>query len=143
MLTSLRTIVVAVYLGTLTFARTNTPSIVGGILGFVGIYAPGIVLAIAFQSLWHVLRACPTFVAFLRGVNAGAVGLIFAAVYRIWKIGYLAEGHTSGVSLGDNPWWVAVAVIAYASSAWYGVATFLSILGGSILGLCWYGVAGH
>jgi len=46
----------AVYLGSLAL---NTPPILGGILGFVGIYAPGIVLAIAFQSLWHVLRTRP------------------------------------------------------------------------------------
>jgi len=136
-------LIVAVYLGTLAFSRTNTPPILGGILGFVGIYAPGIVLGIAFQSLWHVLRTRPMFVAFLRGVDAGAVGFIFMAVYRIWSIGYLTEGHTDRVSLGENPWWVAVAVIAYTCSAWYGVQTFLSIIGGSALGLCWYGITKH
>jgi chromate transport protein ChrA len=129
-----------VYLGTLTFAHTKTPPIVGGILGFIGIFVPGITLAIAFQSLWHVLRSRPAIVVFLHGVNAGAVGLIFTAVYRIWQVGYLTEGQPSGVSLGNNPWWVAVAVIAYTSSAWFGVETFISILGGSVLGLCWYGV---
>jgi chromate transport protein ChrA len=113
---------------------------VGGILGFVGIFSPGIILAIAFQSLWHALRTRPFLVAFFRGINSGAVGLIFAAVYRIWQVGYLTESQTSGISLGNDPWWVAVAVIAYTSSAWYGVETFLSILGGSVLGLCWYGV---
>jgi chromate transport protein ChrA len=116
---------------------------VGGILGFVGIFTPGIVLAIAFQSLWHTLRTRTMFVAFLHGVSAGAVGLIFTAAYHIWQVGYLTEGQTSGVSLGNDPWWVAVAVIAYTSSAWYGVETFLSIIGGSVLGLCWYGVTNH
>lgn len=132
--------IVAVYLGILTFAQTNTPSILGGILGFIGINAPGILLVIAFLPLWHVLRTRPTLIAFLRGVNAGAVGLIFTAVYRIWKIGYLKEGHTSGASLGDDPWWGVVAIIAYASLEWYKVCTFLPIVGGSVLGLCWYGV---
>ena len=115
----------------------------GGVIGFVGIFTPGIVLAIAFQSIWYVLRTRPMFVAFLRGVNAGAVGLIFTAVYRLWTIGYLKADHTGGISLGDNPWWVAVAVIAYTSSAWYGMQTFVSIIGGSVLGLCWYGVTKH
>ena len=134
---------VAVYLGTLAFAHTNAPPILGGILGFIGIFTPGIVLAIALQSMWHVLRNRPMFIAFLHGVNAGAVGLIFTAVYRLWTIGYLTESHAGGVSLGDNPWWVAVAVIAYTGSAWYGMQTFLSIIAGSVLGLCWYGVTKH
>jgi len=134
---------VAVYLGTVAFAHTGSSPILGGILGFIGIFTPGIVLAIAFQSMWHVLRKRPMFIAFLHGVNAGAVGLIFTAVYRLWTIGYLNESNAGGVSLGDNPWWVAVAVIAYTGSAWFGVQTFLSIIAGSVLGLCWYGVTKH
>jgi chromate transport protein ChrA len=130
---------VAVYLGTLALAPTRTPSIVGGILGFIGIFSPGIILVIAFQTIWRVIRTRPAVIALLRGINAAAVGLVFTAVYRLWEIGYLTPQNQAGVSLGLEPWWVVVAVLAYTSTAWFGVETWVAILGGSVLGLCWYG----
>jgi chromate transport protein ChrA len=131
---------VAVYLGALTLAPTRTPSVVGALLGYIAIFAPGIVLAMGFQSIWSVLRSRPAVVALLRGVNAAAVGLVFTAVYRLWEIGYLTPGGNAGLSLGNEPWWVVVAALAFTSTAWFGVETWMAILAGSVLGLCWFGV---
>jgi chromate transport protein ChrA len=131
---------VAVYLGALTLAPTSTPSIVGAILGFLGIFAPGLILAIGFQAIWHALRSRPSVTALLRGVNAAAVGLVYTAVYRLWEIGYLTPGREDGMSLGAEPWWVVIAVVAYTSTAWFGVETWIGIVAGAALGLCWYGV---
>ena len=130
---------VAVYLGTLALAPTSTPSIVGAILGFIGIFAPGLFFAYTFQALWRLLRSRPLVLSLIRGVNAAAVGLVFTAVYRLWEIGYLTPSNESGVSLGLEPWWVVIAVVTYASTAWFGVETWMGILGGAVLGLCWYG----
>jgi chromate transport protein ChrA len=113
--------------------------VVGALLGYIAIFAPGIVLTTGFQSIWSVLRSRPGVVALLRGVNAAAVGLVFTAVYRLWEIGYLAPGGQVGVSLGREPWWVVVATLAFTSTAWFGVETWIAILGGSVLGLCWFG----
>jgi chromate transport protein ChrA len=87
-----------------------------------------------------MVRSRPSVIAVLRGINAAAVGLVFTAVYRLWEIGYLTPGREDGISLGTEPWWVVIAVLTYTSAAWFGVETWIGIVGGGILGLCWYGV---
>ena len=129
---------VAVYLGTLTLAPTSTWSIVGAILAFLGIFAPGLILAFGFQALWGVIRSRSIVIALIRGVNAAAVGLVFTAVYRLWEIGYLTPSQENGMSLGSEPWWVVTAVLTYTSTAWFGVETWVGIVGGAVLSLCWY-----
>jgi hypothetical protein len=73
-------------------------------------------------------------------VNASAVGLVFTAVYRLWEIGYLAPQDRDGQSLAKEPWWVVVAAVTYAESAWFKVPPAAAILLGAALGLCWYRV---
>jgi hypothetical protein len=72
--------------------------------------------------------------------DSESVGLVFTAVYRLWEIGYLTPSQESGLSLGAEPWWVVTAVLTYTSTAWFEVETWMGILEGAILGLCWYGV---
>jgi chromate transport protein ChrA len=69
-----------VFLGALAIGNSQIPSIIGAILGVLGIYLPGIVLAVSVQSLWRVLRRRKWVVDILRGVNATAIGLVFTAV---------------------------------------------------------------
>jgi len=133
----------AVYLSALTLQRSQFPTVLGAFLGFVGIFLPGITLAVAVQSFWRVLRTKKWVVDLLRGVNATAVGLVFTAVYRLWEIGYLIPENSRGQSLAREPWWVVVAAVTYAESAWFKVPPALAILVGAVLGLCWYGAVGQ
>ncbi|KAG9125467.1 hypothetical protein FRC07_007487 [Ceratobasidium sp. 392] len=130
----------AVYLGALALRSTNTPTIVGAILGFVGIFFPGLTLALGFQSLWRLVRLNRFVVSMLRGVNAVAVGLVFTAVHRLWEIGYLKQDVAQGVPLGSEPWWVVVAASAYVGVESFSIPTPLSVVGGGALGLVWYAV---
>ncbi|KAF2837856.1 putative chromate ion transporter [Patellaria atrata CBS 101060] len=130
----------AVYLGALAMLGTGTPTVVGAILGFIGIFTPGITLAIGVQTLWQVLRTKPSIISLLRGINATAVGLVFTAVYRLWEIGYLTPAASTGKSLATEPWWVVVAAVTYAESAWFRIPAAGAIVVGGLLGLCWYGV---
>ncbi|KAE8397170.1 chromate transporter-domain-containing protein [Aspergillus pseudonomiae] len=130
----------AVFLGALALRSTSYPTVFGAFLGGLGIFFPGIALAIAIQSFWRVLRKRKYVIDFLRGVNASAVGLVFTAVYRLWEIGYLSPGELDGQSLAKEPWWVTVAAVTYAESAWFKVPPAVAILLGAVLGLCWYGV---
>jgi chromate transport protein ChrA len=130
----------AVFLGALALRTTSHATIVGAILGAVGIFTPGLSLAVAIQSFWRVLRRKSYIINFLRGVNAAAVGLVFTAVYRLWEIGYLTPRESAGVSLAREPWWVVVAAVTYAEAAWFKVPPALAIVVGAILGLCWFGV---
>ncbi|KAF7514138.1 hypothetical protein GJ744_004463 [Endocarpon pusillum] len=133
----------AVYLGALTLQRSQYPTIIGSLIAFVGIFFPGLALAVAVQGFWRVMRTNPGVVNVLRGVNATAVGLVFTALYRLWEIGYLTPEVNSGRSLALNRWWFVVAAVTYAESAWFKVPPPLAIVIGVVLGLCWYGAVGR
>ncbi|KAL2220295.1 chromate ion transporter [Thermoascus aurantiacus ATCC 26904] len=133
----------AVYLGALALAGTSQPTILGAILGFIGIFFPGIALAVGFQSIWGAVRTKAFVISLLRGVNAAAVGLVFTAVYRLWEIGYLSSTASRGQSLGKEPFWLVVAALTYAENAWFRVPPAAAIIFGGILGLCWYGAVGR
>lgn len=132
----------AVYLGALTLTKSSAP--LGAFLAFIGIFVPGLTLAVGIQNIWRVIRSKPAVTSLLRGVNATAVGLVFTAVYRLWEIGFLTAGagNDGVVSLGRDPWWVVVAAVSYSVTAWWGVPPAVAIVGGAVGGLVWYGVVG-
>jgi chromate transport protein ChrA len=133
----------SVYLGALTLASTSTPTVSGALLSFVAIFSPGIILAIGVQSIWQAIRTKAWVLSLLRGINAAAVGLVFTAVYRLWEIGYLTPESSNGKSLAQEPWWVVVAAVTYAETAWFSVPPAFAILFGAVLGLGWYGAVGR
>ncbi|KAF9889501.1 hypothetical protein FE257_007211 [Aspergillus nanangensis] len=128
----------AVFLGSLAMRNSRFHSVLGAFVCFLGIFVPGITLAVAIQSFWRVLRRRKWVVELLRGINATAVGLVFTAVYRLWEIGYLTSEATNGQSLAKEPWWVVVAAITYAGNAWFKVPPAAAIVMGAVMGLCCY-----
>jgi chromate transport protein ChrA len=133
----------SVYLGALALASTGTPTVFGGMLSFFGIFFPGLILTVGVQSIWQVMRTKAWALSLLRGINATAVGLVFTAVYRLWEIGYLTPESSDGTSLAREPWWVVVATLTYAETAWFGVPPAVAIIFGAVLGLGWYGAVGQ
>lgn len=134
----------AVYLGALVAAsNSNVASVVGAILGYLGIFVPGLWLSVGFQSVWQSLRKRKEVSSILRGINATAVGFVFTAVYRLWEIGYLTPEETKGISLANEPWWLVIATATYASVEWFSVPPPVAILSGGALGLAWYGAVGR
>ncbi|KAF3045549.1 hypothetical protein E8E12_009701 [Didymella heteroderae] len=133
----------SVYLGALALAGTGTPTVFGSILSFLGIFFPGLILTVGVQGIWQVMRTKAWVLSLLRGINATAVGLVFTAVYRLWEIGYLTPERSDGISLAREPWWVVVATLTYAETAWFGVPPALAIIFGAVLGLGWYGAVGQ
>ncbi|KAJ2985333.1 hypothetical protein NUW58_g5590 [Xylaria curta] len=132
----------AVYLGGLTAANAGMNAGAGAIIGFIGIFAPGMILCHGTMGIWAALRSTPIVKSALRGINAAAVGLIYTAVYRLWQIGYIDEGFTQGTSLANDPWWVVVTATSYVGSSWFGLSPPIAIALGAILGLIRYGVVG-
>ncbi|PON22488.1 hypothetical protein TGAM01_v208572 [Trichoderma gamsii] len=130
----------AVFLGALAAINNGQPAIVGAIIAFLGIFLPGMILVHGTMGVWKVLRSKPWVKSGSRGINAGAVGFIYTAVYRIWQVGYVDEGFQSGKSLGDDPWWVVVAASAYVGGRYFALSAPLAILLGAVLGLVRYGV---
>lgn len=133
----------SVYLGALALGSTGIPTIAGSLLSYLGIFFPGLILTVGAQSIWQVMRTKAWVLSLLRGINATAVGLVFTAVYRLWEIGYLTPERSDGISLAQEPWWVVVATLTYAETAWFGVPPAVAIVFGAVLGLGWYGAVGQ
>ena len=51
---------------------------------------------LGFLGLWQIWQGRTWFQAILRGVNAGAVGLVYTAVYKLWQIGRVGVGGGGG-----------------------------------------------
>ncbi|KAK6525314.1 hypothetical protein TWF694_005458 [Orbilia ellipsospora] len=130
----------AVYLGSLAAITTGIPTIVGALLGFIGIFAPGMVLAAGMMGLWRAMRKRRWVVSCLRGVNALAVGLVYAAVYRLFQIGVINADDTAGVALGVDPVWVAISATSFVGGRWFGMAPVVVIVLGGALGVFWWAV---
>ncbi len=80
------------------------------------------------------------FGAVLRGVNAAAVGLVWAAVYKLWQIGWLTGAVQGGSPLGGDPWLVAVTGTAFVGGAWFRMSPPVAILVGGAMGMARYGI---
>lgn len=130
----------AVYLGSLACKGTSLHSFAGAVLGFIGIFTPGIVILIGILGVWKTLRGRRWLISLLRGINAGAVGLVFTAVYKLWQIGFVDELNQGGAPLGRDPWWVAIVATSFVGGAWFGLNAPCAILLGGVLGLLWFAV---
>ncbi|KAL8837117.1 MAG: hypothetical protein Q9176_005859 [Flavoplaca citrina] len=131
----------AVYLGSLAaISSPSLPSAAGAVIGYIGIFAPGLILQTGFMGLWKTLRGYRWFSSCLRGINACAVGLVYTAVYRLWEIGYIDEAFQSGSSLARDPWWVVVTATSFVGGMWFKLPAPAAILLGGVMGMVWYGV---
>jgi chromate transport protein ChrA len=130
----------AVYLGGLTAINGGYSAAAGAVLGYLGIFAPGLITVHGTMGVWGAIRGRRWVRSALRGVNAAAVGLIYTAVYRLWQIGFIDEGFEAGTSLANDPWWVVVTATSYVGGCWFGVSPPVAIILGGVMGLIRYGV---
>jgi len=130
----------AVYLGSLAAAGTSLSPGLGALIGFLGIFTPGIVILVGVMGLWKGLRSHRWLSSLLRGINAGAVGLVYTAVYKLWQIGFVDADHQTGSPLGRDPWWVAITATSFVGGAWFGLNAPSAILLGGLMGMIWYAV---
>nr|OQO30260.1 hypothetical protein B0A51_01808 [Rachicladosporium sp. CCFEE 5018] len=130
----------AVYLGTLAVADTSIPPVVGAMIGFVGIFTPGLWLLVGTTKIWATVRKVHAVRAALRGIHASAVGLVFTAVYRLFQIGFLDPQSQGGSSLSRDGWWVVIIATACYGGMHFHLSPPLAIVLGAIMGLIWYGV---
>ncbi|KAK4118181.1 hypothetical protein N657DRAFT_667294, partial [Parathielavia appendiculata] len=130
----------AVFLGSLTALKAGYSSASGAVVAWVGIFSPGLVLVHGTMGIWSAVRNRRWVKSALRGVNAGAVGLMYTAVYRIFEVGYIDEGFQAGRSLGDDPWWVVITATSYVGGRYFGINAPLAIVLGAVMGLLRYAV---
>ncbi len=71
------------YLGAMAWGGSN--AWVGGVIAVVAIFLPSFLLVFGALPFWDQLRARVDFQAALRGINAGVVGILLAALYHpVW-----------------------------------------------------------
>lgn len=128
----------APYLGTLTLSPYGPgPAIAGALLGYTGIFSPGLALNAASIPLWHRVRKNKVINDVLPGMNAAAVGLVFSAAYLLWQKG-IVRGEVTD-PLGSVPFYACVAGCSYVlvNSA---VQTPIVMVLGALAGLVGWGV---
>ena len=137
----------AVYLGVL--ALPSNP-VLGGFLGWLGIFSPGIMLKLALLPAYNRWRKFNVAKSVLRGLNAAAAGLVFTAVWQLFLVGYIytpangsATGSTSASGpLTSDPFWGVVAASAFVATQWFKSPPAVSIAAGALAGMAWFGVVG-
>jgi chromate transporter len=73
----------AAYLGAVQAPAPN--GVAGGLLALAAIFLPAWLLVLGSLPFWEQLRALPAAQGVLRGVNAGVVGILLAALYTpVW-----------------------------------------------------------
>ncbi|KAK9457073.1 chromate transporter-domain-containing protein [Dipodascopsis uninucleata] len=125
----------AIYLGALTYHNNGSSLILGAIVSFLGMYAPGMLIASGMFTFWHKLRKIPVIVSILRGITSSATGLLWCAIYRIWESGFLSKENQSGVSLSNDPWWYVTSGTAFVMSQLYSIPAPISIAIGGAMGI--------
>jgi chromate transporter len=77
------------YLGAMTWGGTH--AWVGAAIAVVAIFLPSFLLIFGALPFWDLLRSRVDFQAALRGINAGVVGILLAALYHpVWTSAILA-----------------------------------------------------
>jgi chromate transport protein ChrA len=103
-------------------------------------YTPGLTIKAAMLAIWSRARGNKFVLSGLKGVECGAVGLVFTAVYRLWILGIMDSTNMRGTAIDTDPWFVLITVMSFSSSKWFGVKPPIAILSGGLLGMLWFGV---
>lgn len=137
----------AAYLGVLAIPANPC---LGAVVGWAGIFAPGIVLKLSLLPVYDSWRKHQVAKSILRGLNAAAVGLVYTAVWQLFLVGYiytsasgtLAEATSHSGPLTSDPFWGVVASTAFVASQWFQLPPAFAVVGGALAGMAWYGVVG-
>ena len=103
-----------------TSARSWAPSpngLAGASLALVAVFLPSFLLVVGVLPFWDALRRRPAFQSAVRGINAGVVGLLLAALYHpVW---------TSAIHGSAD---VALALAAFALLAFWRAPAWLVVV---------------
>jgi putative chromate ion transporter len=126
------------FCGALAMRSSPASMWAGGIIGWAGIFIPGLMLMTGLIPLWRKYRSLKYVDPVLVGINASAVGLIIAAVYILARKAIVVPSNISVGSadqLTKSPLYTSVAAISYALAGFTLVPAPLAILIGGLVGL--------
>ncbi|KAG0239075.1 chromate transporter-domain-containing protein [Mortierella sp. GBAus27b] len=120
----------ACFLGAVAMVNANQNGVAGAILGYLAIFAPGIILKDAIIPFWQHVREHSAVKKVFRGVNACALGLVFSATWLLW-----VQTNTMGGSSGYH---AVIASVAFVASGYLGMPSpLVIILGGGLGAIEW------
>ena len=129
---------IGVFCGCLAFRAHPETMWIGGLVGLVSIFSPGLLLMTGLIPLWEKYRKLGILQVFFRGVNASAVGLVFAAIYILGNKAIVPPGSSVGTidSIFNYPLYTSIAAISYSLTGFTSLSAPFSIILGGIIGLC-------
>ncbi|KAJ3188665.1 hypothetical protein HDU85_004379 [Gaertneriomyces sp. JEL0708] len=102
----------AAYCGAIALSPWGAGAGIGGaLLGYAGIFTPGLALNAASLPLWQRIRSNTIIQRALPGINAAAVGLVFAAAFLLFQRAIVRQG--AAESLSNYPYYAVVAGCSY------------------------------
>lgn len=115
------------YLGAIIAHNAGVFELVGIIVCWVGLFAPGVLLVFGVLPLWAMFRHWQVYRRALPGINSAAVGLIVVAVFQL------------GLKIIDqSPFPIAtlsIGIIAFGLTDIFDVPAPLVVLAGGVLGI--------
>ena len=117
----------APYLGAVAAKRAGISPIIGIIVGWLGLNAPGILLYYGLLPWWGAVRHANVYRRALPGLSAAAVGLVTAAALTL-TITLRATSPFPDAT-------IAIGMVAYTLAAVLKLPTPLVVIGGGVLGV--------
>ncbi|EFN55707.1 hypothetical protein CHLNCDRAFT_35448 [Chlorella variabilis] len=117
----------AAYLGAVIAQNAGVNAIVGVIVCWVGLFAPGIIIIFGILPFWGGFRKFQVYRRALPGLNSTAVGLIVASVFQLTFSAWESSPHpTTSICIG---------ILAYGATEAIAVPAPLVVLGGGVIGI--------
>lgn len=117
----------APYLGAVAAKRAGVHPLIGIVVGWLGLNAPGILLYYGLLPWWGAVRHANAYRRALPGLNAAAVGLVTAAALTLT----ITLRQTSPFPDAS----IAIGMVAYTAAAVLKAPTPLVVVGGGVLGV--------
>lgn len=122
----------AAYIGAIVATNAGLPSLLGIIVCWLGLFAPGILMIFAVLPWWGSFRRFQAYRRMLPGINAAAVGLIIAAVFQLM----FSVRENSPTPLAST----AIGVIGFCLVDFLDVAAPVALIVGALLGVASWAV---
>lgn len=117
----------AAYLGAVIALNANVFAILGIIICWIGLFAPGIILIFAILPFWGAFRKWQVYKKALPGLNSAAIGLIIAAVFQLTLSAYSVSPfpHAS----------ICIGIIVFGATEILNIPAPIAVIGGGVLGI--------
>lgn len=117
----------AAYLGAVIAQNGGVFPILGIIICWVGLFAPGIMLIFAILPYWGAFRKWKLYRHALPGLNSAAVGLIISSVFQLSLNAYVSSPFpTTSICIG---------ILAFAATDVVTIPAPFVVVGGGVIGV--------